>query len=37
MKRKKVSQKKSEKIFRKSGAMMNDKNLPRIARGGIRF
>lgn len=37
MKRKKLTQKQSKKLFAKSGAMMNSKNLPKISRGGIRF
>lgn len=37
MKRKNISQRQSKKLFRRSGAMMNSKNLPRICRGGIRF
>ena len=37
MKRKHISQKQSKKLFRRSGAMMNTKNLPRVSRGGIRF
>lgn len=37
MKRKKMSRKASAKLFKKSGAVMNSKNLPNISRGGIRF
>lgn len=37
MKRKKMSKKASSKLFSKSGAKMNSKNLPNMARGGIRF
>lgn len=37
MKRKKLSRKKSSKIFKASGQMMNSKNQPTISRGGIRF
>lgn len=37
MKRKKMSKKASKKLFAKSGAKMNSKNLPNISRGGIRF
>lgn len=37
MKRKKMSKKASKKLFQKSGAMMNSKNLPKVSRGGIRF
>lgn len=37
MKRKKMSRKASKKLFQKSGQMMNSKNLPTMARGGIRF
>lgn len=29
--------KKSNKIFKKSGGMMNSENVPKISRGGIRF
>ena len=36
-KRRKVSKKSSRKLFGKSGSMMNSENLPKIARGGIRF
>lgn len=37
MKRRKVNQKASKKLFAKSGQMMNSKNVVRIQRGGIRF
>lgn len=37
MKRKKVKQKDSKKLFAKSGQMMNSKNEVKIQRGGIRF
>lgn len=36
-KRKPMSKKSSKKLFAKSGAKMNSENLPKIARGGIRF
>lgn len=36
-KRFKVSVKKDKKTFSKSASMMNSKNLPSLARGGIRF
>lgn len=37
MKRRSVSNRRSRKLFRRSGAMMNTRNLPRISRGGNRF
>lgn len=37
MKRKKISKKTSNKVFAKTGGMMNSKNLPKLSRGGIRF
>lgn len=37
MKRSKISKNVSKKIFRKSGGMMNSENVPKIARGGIRY
>ena len=36
-KRFKINQKKDKKQFSKSASMMNSKNLPTLARGGIRF
>lgn len=37
MKRKKMSNRKSKKLFNSSGQMTNSKNLPKVSRGGIRF
>lgn len=36
-KRFKVNNSKDKKTFSKSASMMNSKNLPTMARGGIRF
>ncbi len=37
MKRKKMTRKGSKKLFKKTAGLMNSENVPKVARGGIRF